>query len=635
MLFGISGTYTPAILFIGAGLIILRTLPTNKWSVIDWILTLATVYAMLSPIYSLCRIPAFDTASLILFLWGAYLFFRTFFSVRQHSPNLIINAYGIVSCCAAAIAIVTFILCVSGARQLGFCDLYPLRYLYHPLGFTNNLWGEIAILLTGFSFLLTRCNGIAVYLTSMSAMLTFSRGTYISLLLLFLTLLLFLRPILKYRSAIAGMLFAAISIGIFFPTETLTTFSMVRTSSQQDSLEWRQHTTCESMKLALKRPFFGSGNGTYTLITNGAKINGIDGTFTNFAPNIFSQISIENGLTGILILLMFCIAIIIYIIRNHHKPRVVIVGGIFLALLAKEMAQATLSHSLPAQFLVITLLAYLQKDTSIGFRSIEKNQWWKGRIIGYGWLICTIILVIFPKEIIRDYDSASISKSMAHLKSGNIYRALKELEYTSSRLRDVDPNINRLLTYLYIRNNQLNDATAMLASAHSFGGIDLWLEGECEYYGGNKDKASAIWAESIYLTPSLLNTSEFNAIQLADSKISGFILKSIESKKNPSRAVEKARYGYIIHHIGNKETAKRILSNAISEYPTLRTPHLLLGDTAIYDFLQNGSLFYSTHTARDNPMGASENDKTNLLKLILDNYALPLREWYSINIDNL
>lgn len=150
MLLGIGGILIPAILIIGAGLIFSGCLPASKWSAIDWIFTAITIFVLLSPVYSLCRIPAFESGIDFLILWGMYIFLRKIFSVSPRYSVLVIDGYGLVAMFSSVIAIITFAICVAEAREVGFIDMYPLRYLYRPLGFTNNSWGEMALLLTGF-----------------------------------------------------------------------------------------------------------------------------------------------------------------------------------------------------------------------------------------------------------------------------------------------------------------------------------------------------------------------------------------------------------------------------------------------------------------------------------------------------
>lgn len=633
VLFGIQGVYAPSVIVFAAALIAFKS-GISRWSAIDMALAAVLAINVASALCSPCRIPAYNHACVSVLLWCAYLLMRRV-SACERTAAFIINGYGAAGICAAAMAIATFILCASAAERLGFEDLYSIRYLYRPLGFTNNSWGEMALLLTGLSFLLPRFKGVAACLTAGAALLTFSRGTYISLLLLIFAYLLFLRPLSRCRGAIAGVILAAISVGVIFPSEVLTTISMVKTRSQQDSLEWRERTTEEARKLSLDRPLFGYGKGTYTLATCGVKADGSDNTFTNSAPNILSQISVEQGIVGILSASVLGISVLAYLIRYRHLHHVVIIGGMFVALMVKEMSQATFVHSLPAQFLSITLLAYLQKNSGPENRHVAGNLWRNGRLTGIVMLVCAIVTVILPKEAIRDRDSASIAEAVAHLKSGNLQEAIKDLESTSCSVRNFDPYIDRLLAYSYIRTNQCGKAEALPASATGIDGITLWLKGECEYNRGNIERAVAIWADAVYLTPVILNAQEFCSLRLTDSITAKTILERIETEIHPKTAVEKARYGYIIHHSGNKEKAYDILSEAIADYPTLRTPHLLLGDTARYDFLRNGALSYSPRDISGRPKSNTKNEKSDLLKIIFDSYRLSLHEWYSINIDNL
>lgn len=634
MLLGIGGILIPAILIIGAGLIFSGCLPASKWSAIDWIFTAITIFVLLSPVYSLCRIPAFESGIDFLILWGMYIFLRKIFSVSPRYSVLVIDGYGLVAMFSSVIAIITFAICVAEAREVGFIDMYPLRYLYRPLGFTNNSWGEMALLLTGFSFMLPKYRGIALYITLTAALLSFSRGTYISLIVLILFFLLFLRPLRKYSSAGAGILLAVVSVMMSFPDEMYTTLSMVGTQSQQSSIEWRENTTLKSMKLAANNPFFGFGNRTFSLVINKGKTDDTDEPFTNCAPNILSQIAIEGGLTGILLISALYVFLFVYVFRNRHNPKVVIIGGIFLSLLFKELAQATISHTIAAQFLCMTLLAIMQRYNQSGDQKTV-FEFGRGSIFGFVWLIFAFVSVGLSGELIRDKDSILISNGISCLKSGDISGAIKKFESTSECIKTLDPNINRLLSYSYMMNNRLNEAVSLQRDYFNGGGIDLWMKGKCVYVSGNKEKACSIWTESIFIMPSLINTKDFCALQQSDPESVIAIKKRIKSKREPTAAIEKARYGYILYYLDNKETAKTILAKAISEYPTLQTPYLLLGDTAVYNFLRNGALCPTYPNAPANSVVVAPYENCEILKKILDKYALPLKEWYSINLENL
>lgn len=89
-----------------------------------------------------------------------------------------------LSCVAVILSFFTFFFFYKNAHRAGFADLYPVRFLYKPLGFDTNSWNTILLCL----WVLSDANaspkvgnvlvwGIVTLFTS----LCFSRSIYISL----------------------------------------------------------------------------------------------------------------------------------------------------------------------------------------------------------------------------------------------------------------------------------------------------------------------------------------------------------------------------------------------------------------------------------------------------------------------
>ena len=83
-------------------------------------------------------------------------------------------------------------------------------------------------------------------------------------------------------------------------------------------------------------------------------------SFTSFAPNIFTELLIEKGIIGFLLYLLLAAGICQTVWKRRKEQEAWIVLCTLLAVLTKEMSQATLSSTGFAEMMCFILLAFLQ-----------------------------------------------------------------------------------------------------------------------------------------------------------------------------------------------------------------------------------------------------------------------------------
>ena len=505
MLLGINkGLYSVTLSVLAVGLLLCGSLPLCRWSVIDWIVTALVLFDIVSPFYSICRVPAIDTACGSFLVWAAYVLLRRLFD-DGHLAAVLINGLGLVGIVAMVVAVVTFVLCSNKARNVGFDDIYMVRYLYRPLGFPNNCWAEIALLMTGVGCLCKRFRGIIVYLSVLSLLLTFSRGAYVSLAILALVLMFFLKPFKKFKGIFIGMLFAMLTVVVIYPKEMITTVSMTKTLSQRNSLDWRKNTTDNAIKEFWQRPAAGFGNNAFPLV---ADVESHGGAFTVTAPNLPSLVLVEKGLIGSVMWLSLIAFVAILFFKNKKDSGVIISGAALLALLAKELSQSVMAYVPVVELLAVFLLAYMQRVQYICAGPVS-------RIAGILVVICA-----FPclskrcwADCVRDNDSKLLAEAISSISNDEIPAAIERLEAIEG-IRRYDRYANFVLSELYFQTGQYDKLYSVVSD--NMGGFGMWLKGRALYSEGRKQEAVCFLSDAIIQMPSLITTADFEFIKSED-----------------------------------------------------------------------------------------------------------------------
>lgn len=345
LLFGVKGTLVISMPVIVILLLVTGSVPFAKWSVADVLLAVITLQSIVACFYSATPLPAFSTASASVFMFAAYLFQRSAIASGK-SAGVVIHGYAVIFFVAILLAISTFVIYHNAVVRAGFHDTYHFRFMYRPLGYINNMWAEITIMMLGVSCLVADKFRIPMMcMAFMAVLLTFSRGAYISAVVFVAMSLLLVRKKRFVVDTLLSLAVAMVVVGAFCKSDMMTTMRMNANTAQQKSVEWRVNKTFASAELIKERPLFGYGNGSYTLVTDGTAMSEDQNTFTNMAPNIAVLLLVENGVVGTVPYILLALWVLSMMWRYRRNMRISIAGCTLVALAVKEMTQATMSQT--------------------------------------------------------------------------------------------------------------------------------------------------------------------------------------------------------------------------------------------------------------------------------------------------
>lgn len=218
-LFRVQDAYQAALPLAAILLAAVSPLPFRRWSAIDWLVTLLTVFDVASCFYSACPVPALQQASFSVCCLTAYLVARRLWADPDTAKLLFYGSY-VPSVLAVGVAVCSFFVFRSSVLEAGFADTYAFRFLFRPLGYITNQWAEVLLLLLGWLCLARRHTSVLVFLTAAALCLSFSRGAYLALGAFVLAWLAGMRPWRKALRVPLLCLSAAVCIGVCFPQET-------------------------------------------------------------------------------------------------------------------------------------------------------------------------------------------------------------------------------------------------------------------------------------------------------------------------------------------------------------------------------------------------------------------------------
>lgn len=649
------------LLLLAISLAVIRPHSFRQWTAIDIILSLITVYDMLSCLYADLSIPAIYSALFSIFCLITYFILRKLFC-STHTTQLIQQGSYLPIGIALLLAICSFFIFRKSILSVGFHDTYHFRFLFRPLGYITNVWAEVLLILLGWVCLVRRYSNLFIFLIIVAILFSFSRGIYISLgifiaclvrrhsgLLIFMTFV----TVLLSNSWIAyillsifivGWLFlvkpkhtklrllvisiVAIALtGIFLPDEMKTTLIMNHTTSQQQSTEGRINATQVGWETFKKHPLFGYGNGNYTFAIDQALNQDSTLPYTSFAPNILIQLLIEKGIIGCLLYLLLAIAVCLEVIKRRKRPESGIICCILLALVAKEMTQATLLYTPFALFMVYILLAFLQKEEM----PAEETE---SRPVASAYLLPGIVAICYFGYIFfvfqQGQNKSYLQQSMAAWEKGEYTEAIRLIEQTGEqtpnlinrgllytqyyrkmedpealkaaelalqkaiRKQPEDMQIRYLLTRLYIYAKEPDKAREIadrLATDYPKNSLYLSTLSDALYQQGEKEAALQMLVNAIRYTPCLLTGTRIRDLQQSDTAFYQ-VLKQHLYKLKPSQndgPADYARYGYIARWCGNNPRSDEYLRKAVKDMPNLATPWHLLGDDNKYRLLHYGA----------------------------------------------
>lgn len=664
LLFQIEGTYQIGMPLLSIGVAIVRPLPFRKWTFIDVILGSIMFYNIVSCFYSSCTTPAVYTAFFSVFCMIAYLALRRL-SDTPHLLQMFLQGNCIPMAIALLLAICSFFIFRSSILDAGFEDTYHFRFLFRPLGYITNVWAEVLIIILGWVCLTRRFSIFLCFLTIFSLLLSFSRGAYIALFVYLIAWAISAESIKRKLSILSAGIAAMIIIATGFPSETKTTLSMNGTTSQQRSTEWRINAIESTWETVKEYPFFGWGNNSYTFAIDRSLNQNSTQNYTSFAPNLPVLLLVEKGFIGMILYLLLAITVCFYLWKHRRETDVGIIGCILLALLTKEMTQATLISTPFTCFSIYILLAFMQKkEKSNGTIDMQTER---GSYLAPGMaLIIYFFALIFNHK--QTCNENYCKDSFAELNQGNIEKATQLMEKTGKQIpyliqrgilytecylktkellyaekaelffseaherQPKDVQILYLQAYLFQQKGEIGKASASLknlSGCYPKNSLYLYALGECLYHAKNKKEALSCWKDAIFCTPRLLTMKRFKELEQNDPFFYEDLkqqLCKIDTSKLVS-PIEWAHYGYIMHQFGYLSTAKLYLKKAVAMLPNLTTPWHLLGEERKYRLLSLGA-FQKDASTVSIPLGTNMTSQ-RLLQLA---YKAKFQIWYDSNL---
>lgn len=597
-----------------------------RFNLLDAGLISISLLPLISCHNGLCSTVSANVACQSLLGLSLYTLGRELFIFAKYN-DYIFEGGGLLMTVIAVFSLITFCIFRNAAIDAGFDNIYYLRSLFKPFGYTNNKWSEIALAFTAFSMIAGRFRHILMFISIISTIITFSRGAYMALFLLLFLMITVSHP--KQRTRILCISACSILlVFVFCHKEMLTTLSIHSTYSQKASTEWRINTTKSSIRNVREHILAGYGCGSYTMISDTEFID----SFCSFAPSLPVLLLVENGILGLGAFACMALFCGLKIWRYRKDEHIRGIACILFVIFLKEASQATLLHTKYLYFLTILLLAYVS--------SFHREKI-KLRIGRYAVLLASCSAFVFS-SVFWGYNngkmiSNDIKAGIDLLKSKKMndteqIRVIENLR-KASRKEPFDNYIKYILAEINIQQGKVKEGAAQLSELnkkHPNNAIFAFSCGNAFFFLGDKDKAIGYWKQGIILYPRLLLCKEYLNIESCDpilfNCLNNAILRSYPKGKQINGKVS-AKWGFILNKFGKTKESIRILNHSVSELPNLSVPWLLLNIPQKYNFLTNG-LFFNYNTS----MKVEDYATFKLNDLLTAIYGVRFKTWYADNL---
>lgn len=628
LLFRIEDSYHVSLLLLSGGLAWVGILPFHQWTKIDIVLFLITIYELISCYWAECFIPAVSTACYSVFGLAVYFILRRILPNENASRFIREGSYLPIGV-ALLLAIGSFYVFRNSVLNTGFADTYHFRFLFRPLGYITNVWAEVLLILLGWTCLARRYSVLFIFLCVLAILLSFSRGAYIALGIYLLGILLWIRPKQeKVRLLVISILAIALT-ACFLPQEMKTTLQMNRKVSQQQSTDGRIDAVQAAWNAFYEHPLLGYGSGNFTYAIDHAMNQDSTHPYTSFAPNVIIQLLVEQGAFGTMLYVLLMIAVLHFIWKHRQRSECRIICCVLLALLAKEMTQATLLCVPFTFFMLYVLLAFLQSGEVVMEEKRERKA--SGYILPAVALVCFIAwntpslqsMEATPQWVNKAIEEMALYKNDG--KTEHLNEAAKALEEASERHPE-DLQITYLQARLYCAKGEIGKAETSLnklVAAYPKNSLYLVALSDAQYLQ-DKELALQSFVNAVRYMPRLLTNERIRRSKQTDTLFyqnlhNRLLLLRPAPGDTPS---DYARYGYIARWCDNP-SADTYLRKAVAALPNLSTPWRLLGDDRKYRLLLLGAFRKELDTAEL----PEEQELTDELMLEMA-YSAKFKNWY-------
>jgi hypothetical protein len=370
-----------------------------------------------------------------------------------------------------------------------------------------------------------------------------------------------------------------------------------------------------SYELFKESRVIGTGSGTYSQIINNYKFEDDNNSFTNFAPNGYTQLLIEQGIIGFSLWGALFIIAIIMALRKHKYSSVAAITLIIICIvLIREISFPVILTSSGFQLVIFTVLAVFLNTLS--YETARKEIKY---LRYFPRCILSITLLICGYSIYYTIDEQNNRKALSMIESGGFKNAEKYISETSEHIpylinrgiieielyketKDVlylknaenhlkkaalkNPNDNMIKYYLSIilRKNG-DDETALhilkeLAykfpnkSQYQFGVFDIM------YKNRQTDASFSHLLQAVKLSPNLLDNLYLKEMlsknEKLDEKLKNALLLDISNGKSIEDPVFLAKSGKILLSLDCEQEAKQYLEKVTQLLPNLIYPYYYL-----------------------------------------------------------
>ncbi len=530
----------------------------------------------------------------------------------------------------ALIAIVSFQSHTNAIEAAGFSDLHPFRYLYTSLGFSCNVWGTFLIGFLGIMALACYYNRfnkkrrnitiIMMIPVLIGIVRSFSRGIYISLLILFSVFIIAVlrsKMSIKNKLGIFSIIFVIIAcIVIPHRKEVLTTLGMTTTISQKRSIDYRIKDNDVAFEILKEHPLFGVGSSNHSLAANEYIYENDNVNYIPITSGLVAQLTSEKGIVGVTLFLVFIGVVIKMLFKEQNRNYgTLIVFACCGALLIRDLTFPVLFDYKGLQVIFLTFLAIYQNR----YHAIKEPLATKNTTY-IKWLPFVMILMLI-----------AINKRFEHLKEVND-KAI--FEFTTGHLNNAMSTISSIENHIPLSINRcvidwkmyqethdshfLVDAENSLKNAITKNPYDIQLKcylavihyakGEYDmatermrelvsHFPNNalfrltlfkflednnndniSDEAILNLCEAVLLSPRIMETPIFKSIMNNDKSFDDIkdkiLIKISYIDDDP---IKLARKGKILMVLGDTISAKACLEKSVSNLPNLILPYCYLG----------------------------------------------------------
>ena len=606
----------------------------------------------------------------ISYLTGQYLFTTYYFILRLGLRDVstvkpFIRILLVFIFMISVISLVSFGLFAGLVYDAGFESLYDFKHLYRPFGSLNNVWGTLMLMLLGIASipLLTYAQKgkevifriIPFCLLLVCLVCSFSRGIYICLAL---TMLLVSYYILTtnektHIKLIKLVSLAVVLIGMVFvcKDDALRTMRLVETESQQRSLQARVDAFDYTWQALKNNPWMGCGTGNYSLAVNEYTFEHNGDSFTNMAPNVFSQLLLEKGVVGTvlwgLVFLIECIMLFKYSLVDKRIQ--VFLFLFLLVIFAREMSFAAILTDKRLLAALAILLALSQCNISNG----------EDRGVVFPKPVYTIMIIIcfsglgvyhfifwHDQKCYQDYSAFILKKDyvsayekvnqardnvasnvLASSACMAIYDEHQDGRYLELAQKHIDravassPNdaylsgCRAIVQYRNKKEKALGEAKSLVAKFPENPFYRLLLA-DMLYGVGKRKESVSHFAKAVIASPFILESRAWKEFVGSDVDTTEGIMDAIrlEAANKPDNPLLLSRYGKLLYLLGDSAVAKEYLSDAVAMLPNLKTPWVYLakiaGDNASPELLRHLTIWNNMLSSEDNDDYSNYNVKS-------------------------